>query len=90
MTIMIREEKEKEYVRTYHVYVKLRDAEKPNDSKLFLNKTTAMAMMLHELAHLRCYDHSFNFALLLKQIYISAMRLSFIHNNVLPPTFPFF
>lgn len=77
------EEKNKDYLTTYHVYIKLRDPNKPNDSKLFLNKTTSMAIMLHELAHLRCYDHSFNFALLLRDIYKSAMKykLSIKLNN---------
>ncbi|KAL4493017.1 hypothetical protein ABPG72_020796 [Tetrahymena utriculariae] len=74
-------EKQKEYLTTYHVYIKLRDPNKPNDSKLFLNKTTSMAIMLHELAHLRCYDHSFNFALLLRDIYKSAIKLNLFPNQ---------
>jgi len=67
-------DKEKDYLTTYHVYIKLRDPLRPNDPKLLLNKTTSMAITLHELAHLRCMDHSFSFALLLRDIFKAALK----------------
>lgn len=67
-------DKEKDYLTTYHVYIKLRDPLRPNDPKLLLNRTTSMAITLHELAHLRCMDHSFAFALLLRDIFKAAMK----------------
>lgn len=57
------------YVYTHVIRIKIRDVKSPQDKKKFMNKTTIMAIVLHELSHLRHMNHSPDFALFLKDVY---------------------
>ena len=51
------------------IKIRIRHIDYPQDSKKFLNKTTIIAIILHELAHLKHMDHNLGFALFLKDIF---------------------
>lgn len=51
------------------IEVKIRNPDHPQNPKMFLNKTTILAIMLHELAHTRHMNHGIGFATFLKEIY---------------------
>ena len=66
--------KEKSFIYTHHLQLKIRNLEKPNDSSLFLNKTTALAIMLHELSHINFPGHEIDFMTFLRDIYQFAWK----------------
>ena len=72
---IIKTEKEKKYVYTHHIQIKIRNPEKPQDSSLFLNKTTCLAILLHELAHIRFPGHEEDFMSFLRDIYQYAEKM---------------
>jgi len=41
------------YGKTYHITLKVRDQKYPNDVTKFMNMTTALSIMIHELAHVK-------------------------------------
>lgn len=58
---------------TSMVQIKIRNPEFPQNPKKFLNKTSVLAILLHELAHIRHMHHGIRFAMFLKQLYDYAM-----------------
>jgi len=61
------------YAFTSMVQIKIRNPECPQNAKKFLNRTTVLAILLHELAHTRHMHHGIAFAKLLKELYEYAM-----------------
>lgn len=57
------------YVYTHLIRMKIRDTKSPQDKKKFLNKTTIMAIVLHELSHVRHMNHNIEFALFLREVF---------------------
>jgi len=58
---------------TSMIQIKIRNPESPQNPKKFLNKTSVLAILLHELAHIRHMHHGIRFALFLRQLYEYAM-----------------
>lgn len=69
-------EKEKPlFGKTYHLNLRVRDQEKPNDVARLMNFTTALTIMVHELAHVSHQNHGKKFMLLTKRLYCQALGL---------------
>lgn len=63
------------FIYTHHIQIKIRNEEKPQDIKLFLNKTTILAILLHELAHIRFTGHELDFMGFLRDLYQYAGKM---------------
>ncbi|CAG9315449.1 unnamed protein product [Blepharisma stoltei] len=60
----------------HHILIRIRHPSSPNDPKKFYNKSTLLAILFHELAHIRHMDHKQDFMLLIRDIYSYANRIN--------------
>lgn len=62
--------------KAHHIQLRVRNKQFPNDLARLYNRSTLLAVMFHELAHIRHMDHGPDFMLFLRQIYYYARKLS--------------
>lgn len=58
----------------HHIQIRVRCRSSPNDPSLFYNKSTLLAILFHELAHIRHMNHGCDFMLFLRDIYRFAAK----------------
>ena len=65
----------------HHIKLRLRSSKHPNDPKKFYNKSTLLAVMFHELAHIKHMHHGKKFMLFLRDIYRYATNFRIFPKN---------
>jgi len=63
---------------THFIKLRIRNPKTPNDKKKFFNKTTLLAVLFHEVAHIRHMSHGKKFMLFLRDIFNYARRFKIL------------
>lgn len=83
-----REQEKPLFGKTYHINLRVRNQDKPNDPALLMNFTTAFTIMIHELAHVRHQNHGKKFMLLTKKLFCQALKMKMYPEKEEPHMYP--
>ena len=61
---------------THLIQIRIRNPSFPNDFKKFYNKSTLLAVLFHELAHIKFMDHGKKFMIFLRDVFAYANSLN--------------
>lgn len=68
-------------MHAYLIQIRVRNQQAPNDCKKFYNRATLLALLFHELAHIRFMNHGKEFMFFLRDIYQYAHFINIIPND---------